>query len=140
MLAAIRKWLNLIRTILFLVLFPFYSFSQIEYEIVTYKSATDEIYAEILMAENYLKSENPQNWIRTEKIVCLSGITPIKVDHQYMGLSYKPTAEDVKKWKTWFRENKRNLKYVDEPNTGNRIIVFKDLNGEIRRSDCFYNN
>lgn len=132
----------MIKTILFLALFPYWMFSQVDFEtvtIVTYENAIDEIYAEIVMAEDYLKSKNSQNWIRTEKIVCLSGIAPEKVDHQYMGLSYKPTAEDLIRWKTWFRENKKNLKFIDEPISGDRIIVFEDLNGEIRRSDCNYN-
>jgi hypothetical protein len=133
----------MIRKIVFIALLPIFSFSQTEYErfeIKTYESAIEEIYAEILMTENYLKDENNQHWIRTEKIVCLSGITPEKVTHQYMGLSYKPTAEDLKKWKAWFRENKKNIKYVYNPKTEHKIIVFVDINGNIRRSDCNYIN
>lgn len=139
----LKKTIKMIRYNVFILLLPFFCFSQTENEIFkikTYENASDEVYAEILMTENYLKIENNQNWLRTEKIVCLSGITPKKVDHQYMGLSFKPTTEDLEKWKAWFRENKKNLKYVYNLKTENKIIVLIDIYGNIRRSDCNYNN
>jgi hypothetical protein len=61
--------------ILFLILIPFCSFSQ-EFEMATFEKASDEIYAEILMAEHSLENKDFQNWIIAEQIVCLSGIKP----------------------------------------------------------------
>jgi len=124
--------------ILFLIVFPSFCFSQTDYKTVTFQKAKDEIYAEILQAENSIKNTDSQYWVRTEKIVCLSGIIPKKIDHQYTGLSYKPTFEEIERWKKWFRKNKKNLKYTNDKKSGNRIIVFENLDGEIKRSDCIY--
>ena len=132
------------KKILLLLLFPFYSFSQLEdnseYKIATYNSATEEIYADIWRAENsYLIPYSENLWVRVDGIFCLSGIMPSKWDHQYSGISFKPTFEEISKWKNWFEQNKQNIKYSTEPEYfGRKVIVFEYEKGKFRRSDCVY--
>jgi hypothetical protein len=124
------------RLCLLLLFLPFCSFSQNDIQVAKFEKASDEIQAEILMAENSLKNQTQQYWVRTEKIVCLSGIKPKQIDHQYSGLSYKPTPDDLKKWKAWFKKNQKSLKYIEE--AGVQIIVFEELKGETKKSNCNY--
>ena len=123
--------------ILFFAFFPLLSYSQTEYKIATFEKASDEIYADILQAETRLIT-NGKYWVHTEKIVCLSGIKPKKIDYQYTGICYKPSEQEIKKWRKWFQKNKNNLKYIDDKD--NKIIVLESSNGEIKRSDCVYQN
>jgi hypothetical protein len=60
-------------------------------------------------------------------------------DHQYSGISYKPTIEELKKWKTWFKKNEKNLKYFYDQILKRQIIILENSIGEIKRSDCGYN-
>ena len=121
--------------LLILAFFPLFSFSQTEYKLATFEKASDEIYADILQAEYRLKT-NGEYWVHTEKIVCLSEIVPEKITFQYTGWCYKPSAEEIKRWRKWFRKNKKRLKYISDK--GNKIIVLENPNGEIKRGDCNY--
>lgn len=133
------------RIIFLIIILPFCSYSQVEtnfeYSIPTYENAADEIYADIKKTENwYLIPYKDILWLRADGIVCLSGIRPIKWDHHYSGISFKPTFEEISKWKNWFKENKQNIHYSTEPvnEFGYKTIVFEYEKGKFRRNDCLY--
>lgn len=133
------------KTLFLIFLLPFCSYSQlennIEYDMVTYESAAAEIYADIWEAENsFLVPYSDILWIHADGIVCLSGIRPKKWDHQYSGISFKPTFEEINEWKNWFEQNKQNIHYSTEPakQYSYKIIVFEYDKGKFKRNDCMY--
>ena len=133
------------KLLLLLFIFPFCSYSQLEndfeYKIATFDSAVDEIYTDIWIAENSIFVPYSEiSWIHADGIVCLSGIRPKKWDHMYSGISFKPTFEEINKWKSWFEQNKQSIRYSTEPQSqyGYKTIVFEYAKGKFRRNDCMY--
>ncbi len=122
---------------IFLILISSKSLAQNEYQIKTYQNPIDEIYDEILEIENSLNNTEKQNWLRIEKIICLSGVKIEKTDHQYIGLSYKPNLKEFEQLKKWFNQNKNKL-YYSESSSKNKIIIYKNSEGNLMKSNCLY--
>lgn len=96
------------RFTLLLFLFSFCAYSQ------KVKSAEEFILSEISEIENNLIGKNDTlNFKTPNGIVCLTGITPKKLDATYIGIIYYPTLEDVKLWREWI--SKFHGKFYYEP-------------------------
>lgn len=118
---------------LFFTLFSHCAYSQNE------MSAEEYILSKITKIENYLLGKNNNLNLKTpNEIVCLTGISPKKLDGTYIGIIYYPTLEDVKLWREWI--NKYHGKFYYDQNEINNLnykkVVIEYEKGKFRSNYC----
>jgi hypothetical protein len=118
---------------LFFTLFSLCAYSQNE------MSAEEYILSKITKIENYLLGKNNNLNLKTpNEIVCLTGISPKKLDGTYIGIIYYPTLEDVKLWREWI--NKYHGKFYYDQNEINNLnykkVVIEYEKGKFRSNYC----
>ncbi|MFT3796561.1 hypothetical protein [Flavobacterium sp.] len=133
------------KSILLISIFLIYSIGycqeDISFEPIVYDNPQDLVYSDIEFAEINLRIPFTEtSWNHYDNIICLSRIYPKRMDHQYSGLSFKVTLDDIAKWKLWFNENKNSIRYFIGPENFQyyRIPIIELKNKEIRIASCFY--
>ncbi len=118
---------------LFLFLFSFCVYSQ------KGKSAEEYILSEITEIDNNLIGKNDTLDFKTPNgIVCLTGISPKKVNLSYIGIIYYPTLEDVKLWREWISKYHGKFYYDQNEinNLNNKKVVIEYEKGKFRSNYC----
>jgi hypothetical protein len=118
---------------LFLFLFSFCVYSQ------KGKYAEEYILSEITEIENNLIGKNDTLDFKTPNgIVCLTGISPKKVNLSYIGIICYPTLEDVKLWREWISKYHGKFYYDQNEinNLNNKKVVIEYEKGKFRSNYC----
>ena len=101
-----------------------------------YESPADKLIYELNVYEKSIVNENVKLDVKfPNRIACLTGIFPKKVDGTYLGLIYYPNNDEIKAWKNWITENRTKLKY-GELIDGEKEILYEYEFEKFRSNNC----